>query len=44
VSVSAAYAVANYGKVKIDTHCKDVEVYIDGGYSTRTKEVKKFAL
>ena len=38
------YAVPNYGEVKIDTHRKDAEVYIDGGYAARIKEAKKFAL
>jgi hypothetical protein len=38
------YAVPNYGEVKIDTHRKDVDVYIDGGYAAGTKDAKKFAL
>jgi len=38
------YAAANYGEVKIDTHRKDAEVYIDGGYAAQIKEAKKFAL
>jgi hypothetical protein len=39
-----AYMAANYGEVKIETHRKDAEVYIDGGYAARVKEAKKFAL
>jgi len=39
-----AYMAANYGEIKIDTHRKDAEVYIDGGYAARIKETKKFAL
>ena len=38
------YMSANYGEVKIETHRKDAEVYIDGGYAARIKETKKFAL
>lgn len=39
-----AYMAVNYGEIKIDTHRKDAEVYIDGGYAARIKETKKFAL
>jgi len=39
-----SYMSANYGEVKIETHRKDAEVYIDGGYAARIKEAKKFAL
>jgi hypothetical protein len=40
----APYMAANFGEVKIDTHQKDAEVYIDGGYAAKIKETKKFAL
>jgi len=39
-----AYMAANYGEVKIKTHRKDAEVYIDGGYAARIREASKFAL
>src|SRR5215472_15028472 len=39
-----SYMSANYGEVKIDTHDKDAQVYIDGGYAANIKETKKFAL
>src|SRR6266446_7786195 len=39
-----SYMSANYAEVKIETHRKDAEVYIDGGYAARIKETKKFAL
>lgn len=39
-----SYMAANYGEVKIDTHWKDAQVFIDGGYAARIKEAKKFAL
>jgi len=39
-----SYMAANYGEVKIKTHRKDAQVYIDGGYAARIKEAKKFAL
>jgi hypothetical protein len=39
-----SYMAANYGEVKIETHRKDAQVYIDGGYAARIKEAKKFAL
>jgi len=35
---------ANYGEVKIDTHRKDLSVYVDGGYAAQTSKDKKFAL
>jgi hypothetical protein len=38
------YMAENYGEVKFDTHWKDAQVYIDGGYAARIKETKKFAL
>lgn len=34
----------NFGEVKIDTRLKDAKVYIDGGYATKVREAKKFAL
>lgn len=34
----------NYGEVKIDTHRKDLAVFIDGGFAANTKNDKKFAL
>jgi hypothetical protein len=39
-----SYMAANFGEVKIETHLKNAEVYIDGGYAARIKEAKKFAL
>jgi hypothetical protein len=39
-----AYMAANFGEVKIDTHWKDAQVFIDGGYAARIRETKKFAL
>ena len=39
-----SYMAANYGEVKIETHQKDAQVYIDGGYAAKIKEAKKFAL
>jgi len=38
------YYVANYGEVKIDTHRKDLAVYIDGGYAAEIRKHKKFTL
>src|SRR5215467_3583547 len=38
------YVSANYGEVKIDTHLKEAQVYIDGGYAAKLKDMKKFAL
>jgi hypothetical protein len=38
------YMAANFGEVKIDTHRKDVVVYIDGGYAATIDKAKKFAL
>lgn len=35
---------ANFGEVKIDTHWKNAQVFIDGGYAAKIKEAKKFAL
>jgi len=34
----------NYGEVKVDTHRKDLAVFIDGGFAANTKHDKKFAL
>ena len=38
------YYGGNYGEVKIDTHRKDLAVFIDGGFAANTKDDKKFAL
>jgi hypothetical protein len=38
------YAQANYGEVKIETHRRDLAVYIDGGYAAEIKKDKKFTL
>jgi hypothetical protein len=38
------YAPANYGEVKIETHRKDLAVYIDGGYAAEIRKNKKFTL
>ena len=38
------YVQANYGEVKIETHRKDLAVYIDGGYAAEIKKDKKFTL
>ena len=38
------YVQSNYGYVKLDTHRKDLAVYVDGGYTDRTEKNKKFAL
>jgi hypothetical protein len=35
---------ANYGEVKVDTHHKSANVYIDGGYAATITKSKKFAL
>jgi len=40
----SAYMAANYGEVKIDTHDKNADVYIDGGFAAKIKDTKKFAL
>ena len=32
------------GKVKIDTKAKDAEVYVDGGYAGRVKQLGTFQL
>ena len=39
-----SYVASQYGEVKIDTHRKDLNVYIDGGYAAETKKEKKFTL
>jgi hypothetical protein len=39
-----SYYAANYGEVKIDTHRKDLNVYIDGGYAAQIAKDKKFTL
>ena len=39
-----SYVASHYGEVKIDTHRKDLNVYIDGGYAAETKKEKKFTL
>jgi hypothetical protein len=38
------YAPANYGEVIIETHRKDLAVYIDGGYAAEIRKDKKFTL
>jgi len=38
------YYAPAYGEVKIETHRKDLAVYIDGGYAAEIKKDKKFAL
>src|SRR5260370_27563651 len=38
------YMAGNYGEVKIETHRKDAQVYIDGGFAAPIKETKKFPL
>jgi hypothetical protein len=38
------YAPANYGEVKIETHRKDLALYIDGGYAAEIRKDKKFTL
>lgn len=38
------YMYRNYGEVKIETHHKYSDVYIDGGYAATIKKSKKFAL
>ena len=40
----SGYMAANFGEVKIQTHLKYANVYIDGGYAARIKEAKKFSL
>ena len=40
----AAPYYRNYGEVKIDTHRKDLAVFIDGGFAANIKTDKKFAL
>lgn len=39
-----SYYAQNVGYVKIDTHRKDVQVFVDGGFAGTTGELKKFAL
>ena len=39
-----AYTSYNYGEVKIDTHRKDLSVYIDGGYAADVAKDKKFTM
>ena len=41
---SRYYGPANYGEVKIQTHRKDLAVYIDGGYAAEIRKDKKFTL
>ena len=38
------YYTPAYGEVKIETHRKDLAVYIDGGYAAEIKKDKKFTL
>jgi hypothetical protein len=38
------YAVAPYGEVKIDTHLKNADVYVDGGLAGGVKDAKKLHL
>jgi len=38
------YYGSNYGEVKVNTHRKDLAVFIDGGFAANTKDDKKFAL
>lgn len=38
------YVASHYGEVKIDTHRKDLRVYIDGGYAAEIRKHKKFTL
>jgi hypothetical protein len=39
-----AYVASHYGEVKLDTHRKDLSVYIDGGFAAKTSKEKKFTL
>jgi hypothetical protein len=39
-----SYIAANYGEVKIDTHHRAADVYIDDGYAATITKSKKFAL
>jgi hypothetical protein len=39
-----SYMAENFGEVKIETHLKNAQVYIDGGYAAKIREAKKFAL
>ena len=38
------YFAPAYGEVKIETHRKDLAVYIDGGYAAEISKDKKFTL
>ncbi|MGB9071540.1 MAG: hypothetical protein WCC22_02635 [Terriglobales bacterium] len=38
------YVAGNYGYVKVDTHHRQADVYVDGGYAAKTHKTKKFAL
>lgn len=38
------YVERNYGYVKLDTHRKDVSLYVDGGYADKIEKNKKIAL
>jgi hypothetical protein len=38
------YYAPAYGEVRIETHRKDLAVYIDGGYAAEIKKDKKFTL
>src|ERR1700751_663021 len=38
------YYAPAYGEVKIETHRKDLAVYIDGGYAAEIRKDKKFTL
>jgi len=38
------YYAPAYGEVKIETHRKDLAVYIDGGYAAEIKKDRKFTL
>jgi hypothetical protein len=38
------YYNPNLGRVKIVTHSKDAQVYVDGGYAGPVKKMKKFPL
>lgn len=40
----SGYSAPAYGEVKIETHRKDLAVYIDGGYAAEIKKDKKFTL
>ena len=38
------YVSGHYGYVKLDTHRKDADVYVDGGFADKIEKNKKFAL